>query len=198
VEQGSVTVYRDAKGKPMQVLARLDQGGYFGEMGLLNRTRRLASARTAEATTLLSIDKADLLRLVQENPGLELKLRAEIIRRHGMNVSALLGLAGQRDVRIRLGVDAEIELPDGLRLPVTLENLSLGGIALAGVPVDWAVDDVVRFTLAPPGEGALLEVQGAVTWRENDRVGVAFSPDLIGDGSTVHRMLRRFLEPPRS
>src|SRR5688572_20418397 len=32
VRSGSVTVFRDAKGKPLQVLARLEEGGFFGEM----------------------------------------------------------------------------------------------------------------------------------------------------------------------
>ena len=38
VRDGLVTVYREEKGKPLQVLARLEAGGYFGEMGLLNDT----------------------------------------------------------------------------------------------------------------------------------------------------------------
>lgn len=194
VKRGGVTVFRDSPGKPMQVLARLEEGGFFGEMGLLNRTRRLASARTSIPAVLLAIDKADLLDLLQQNPALELKLRAEIIRRHGMNVSALLGLAGQRDVRIRLGAPAELEMPDGSRLSVTLENLSLGGIALAGIPFSWELGQAVRFGLSQPGQEPLLEVSGAVSWRETDRVGISFSPDIVGDGTLIHRVLRRFLE----
>ena len=148
-----VTVFRDEPGKPQQVVARLEEGGFFGEMGLLNdKARRYASARTAAPTVLLRIDKADLIQILATNPGLELKFRAEVIRRHGMNVSALLGLAGQRDVRIRLGVDAVLELPDGTRLSVTLENLSLGGVGLSGVPVDWQTGHPVRFRLGLPGE----------------------------------------------
>src|SRR4029077_15700688 len=135
VRDGMVTVFRDEPGRPQQVVARLEEGGFFGEMGLLNdKARRYASARTAAPTPLLRIEKADLIRLLATNPGLELKFRAEVIRRHGMNVSALLGLAGQRDVRIRLGVDVVLRLPDGPRLSVTLENLSLGGVGLSGVP----------------------------------------------------------------
>ena len=49
-----MTVYREEKGKPLQVLARLEQGGYFGEMGLLNdKSRRFASARTTLPSVLL-------------------------------------------------------------------------------------------------------------------------------------------------
>jgi CRP-like cAMP-binding protein len=198
VKDGLVTVYREEKGKPLQVLARLEAGGYFGEMGLLNdRARRFASARTTLPSTLLRIEKPDLVHLLGEIPILELKFRAEVIRRHGMNVSALLALAGQRDVRIRLGVDAEILLEDGTRMAVTLENLSIGGIGLSGAPSGWEVRHPVRFALAVPGEEPVLEVSGTVTWKEEDTIGIAFDPELVNDPNRTHRVVRRFLDSRR-
>lgn len=198
VRTGLVTVFRDVPGKPQQVLARLEAAGFFGEMGLLNdKARRYASARTATPTTLLRIDKPALVQVLTANPGLELKLRAEVIRRHGMNVSALLGLAGQRDVRIRLGVDAVLEMEDRTRLAVKLENLSLGGVGLAGVPDDWQTGRSVRFRLGLPEEPTILEVEGSITWREGDTVGIAFGPRAAGDAVVIQRALRRFLDSRR-
>jgi CRP-like cAMP-binding protein len=198
VEEGMVTVYRDEAGRPQQVLARLERGGFFGEMGLLNdKARRYASARTAAPTVLLRIEKAALIQVIAANPGLELKFRAEVIRRHGMNVSALLGLAGQRDVRIRLGVDAVVEMEDGARLSVQLENLSLGGIGLSGVPADWQTGHDVRFRIGQPGEPEILNVSGTVTWREGDTVGIAFGPQEAGNATVINRALRRFLSGRR-
>ena len=195
VQEGMVTVFRDEQGKPQQVMARLETGGFFGEMGLLNdKARRYASARTAAPTVLLRIAKPALVQILGANPGLELKLRAEVIRRHGMNISALLGLAGQRDVRIRLGVDAVVELPDGTRLAVKLENLSLGGVGLSGIPDDWQVGGHVRFRLGLLAEPAILQVDGGITWREGDTVGVAFGPEAAGNALVVQRALRRFLD----
>jgi CRP-like cAMP-binding protein len=195
VKDGLVTVFREEKGKPLQVLARLEAGGFFGEMGLLNdKARRVASARTVLPTTLLRIDKDDLIALLAENPMLELKFRAEVIRRHGMNVSALLGLAGQRDVRIHIGAPARVLLDDGAELDVTLENLSLGGIGLSGVPAEWRLKQPVRFSLAVPGEPPILRVIGVITWQENDAVGIAFGPDTAGDAALIHRVVRIFLE----
>ena len=66
VRSGCVTVFRDAKGKPLQLLARLGEWGFFGEMGLLNKARRLATARTLGPTTVLRIDKTDLLAVLDE------------------------------------------------------------------------------------------------------------------------------------
>jgi CRP/FNR family transcriptional regulator, cyclic AMP receptor protein len=197
VKDGLVTVYREEKGKPLQVMARLEEGGYFGEMGLLNdKSRRFASARTTLPSVLLRIEKHDLVELLAEIPILELKFRAEVIRRHGMNVSALLALAGQRDVRIRLGVDAVIVLEDGRSMPVKLENLSIGGIGLSGGP-GWEVKQPVRFSVALPGEEPILEVTGLVTWKEGDTIGVAFDPDVAGDPNRIHRVVRRFLDSRR-
>jgi CRP/FNR family transcriptional regulator, cyclic AMP receptor protein len=195
VREGLVTVFRDEQGRPSQVLARLEEGGFFGEMGLLNdKARRIASARTAAPTRLLRIEKADLIHLLTDNPGLELKFRSEVIRRHGMNVSALLGLAGQRDVRIRLGVDAVLEMEDGTRMPVKLENLSIGGVGLSGVPSTWQIGYLVSFVLGRPDEPNILAVSGTITWREGDTVGIAFGPEAAGNASLVHRTLRRFLD----
>jgi CRP/FNR family transcriptional regulator, cyclic AMP receptor protein len=198
VRDGLVTVFRDQEGKPQQVLARLEEGGFFGEMGLLNdKARRYASARTAAPTTLLRMDKPELIELLATNPGLELKFRAEVIRRHGMNVSALLGLAGQRDVRIRLGADAVLEMEDGTSMPVTLENLSLGGVGLSGVPDNWQTGYLVKFRLGRPDEPAILDVSGTITWREGDTIGIAFGPEAAGNALLVQRALRRFLEGRR-
>lgn len=194
VRSGCVTVFRDARGKPLQLLARLEEGGFFGEMGLLNKARRLATARTLGPTTVLRIDKADLLGVLADNPGLELKFRAEVIRRHGMNVSALLGLAGQRDVRIRLGVPVWIELPDGTRLSTTVENLSLGGLALAGVPAAWQLKTPVRFTLGIEDDAPLLQVEGTVSWRRGESAGIAFAELKPGAEALVYRALRRLLD----
>ena len=197
VKDGLVTVYREEKGKPLQVLARLEEGGYFGEMGLLNdKSRRFASARTTLPSVLLRIEKPDLVNLLADTPMLELKFRAEVIRRHGMNVSALLALAGQRDVRIRLGVDAVIVLEDGRSMPVKLENLSIGGIGVSGGP-PWEVKQPVRFAVALPGEEPILEVTGTVTWKEGETVGIAFDPGTVGDPNLIHRAIRRFLDSRR-
>ena len=198
VRDGLVTVFRDEVGRPQQVLARLEEGGFFGEMGLLNdKARRYASARTAAPTTLLRLDKADLFQVLAANPGLELRFRAEIIRRHGMNVSSLLGLAGQRDVRIRLGIGAVLELEDGSRLSVNLENLSLGGVGLSGVPATWQAGHLVKFRLGLPDEAAILDVSGSITWREGDTVGIAFGPEAAGNAALIQRVLRRFLDSRR-
>jgi hypothetical protein len=143
------------------------------------------------------VEKHDLVTVLADNPMLELKFRAEVIRRHGMNVSALLGLAGQRDVRIHLRVPAMVTLEDGTTLPMVLENLSLGGVGLAGAPDAWQVKQQLCFNLGLAGEPEILRVTGAVTWREGDAVGIAFDDDSAGNASRIQSVLRRFLDARR-
>lgn len=194
VREGAVTVFRDDAGKPQQVLARLEEGEFFGEMGLLNDdTRRYASARTAAPTTLLRIPRPDLLALCAASPVLEMRLRAEIVRRRGKNVSALLGVTTQKDVRIRVGSGAVLETDDGVRQDVVLENLSAGGLCLSRAPSHWQAGQAVRFRLGSPVEPGILDGEGTISWREGDTVGLAFGPSMAGDDTRIQRALRSFL-----
>jgi hypothetical protein len=146
---------------------------------------------------LLRIEKSDLVALLTANPALELKFRAEVIRRHGVSVSALLALAGQRDVRIQLGVEALVEMEDGSHHQMTLENLSLGGVGLSRVPEAWQIGQPVCFILGHPVEPDLLRVRGKITWRERDQAGIAFDPETVGDARQIYRALRSFLDTQR-
>lgn len=198
VREGAVTIFRDEPGKPQQMLARLEEGGFFGEMGMLNdKAKRYASARTAAPTTLLRIAKTDFVDVLTSSPALELKFRTEVIRRRGLNISSILGLSGQRDVRIRLGVDAVLDLEEGGRIEVTLENLSSGGIGFSRVPEDWQVGKSVRCALGRPGEPGILCITGSVAWKEGDTVGIAFDPESTVNSILIQRALRRFLEGGR-
>src|SRR4051812_35369057 len=54
VESGAVDLLR-ADGGHSRLLARIEAGGYFGELALLSDNPRTATARCAEETELLSI-----------------------------------------------------------------------------------------------------------------------------------------------
>lgn len=196
VRDGAVTVFRDAVGRPQQVLARIWSGGFFGEMGLLQGGSRLASARVAAPTSLLRIAREDLLALLADHPVLEARLRSEAIRRHGLNVSAVLEAGDRPDVRIRVGVEAQATLGDGTAVPLRLENLSERGLGLSGAPSAWRPGRSVRFTLGRSGEPDLLEVEGVVRWRQDDLVGISFTRQGPALAATVRGALRRFLARP--
>jgi len=97
-------------------------------------------------------------------------------------------------VRIHLRVPALVTHEDGTVAEMTLENLSLGGVGLAGAPDAWQVKHTVGFLLGLPGEPSILRVAGVVTWREGDQVGIAFDEESAGNAPLIQRVLRRFLD----
>lgn len=205
IESGAVSIVRDRLGQPMQRLARLGVGGFFGEMGLLEGGPRAASAVTSAPTRLLQVRRSDLLALFQQRPLLAVKLRAAIIRRHGENVVSALQLSGRRELRTRVDTEVELELEDGSTVPAWIENLSSGGACFRRLPGDWRPGRSVAFTLRLPGGPRLLTVTGRVAWRDARAAGIAFYEERgkgrrePGGGTApleeqVRRALRRLLE----
>lgn len=198
IESGVVSIVRNRVGQPVQRLARLGSGGFFGEMGLLDGGARTATAVTSEPTVLLHVRTGELLRLFHERPLLAVKLRAAVIRRHGENVVSTLQLSGRQELRTRVHTDVELVLADGSVVTSRLENLSPGGACLHRPPAWWKAGREVHFDLRMPGGEILLAVRGRVAWRNPRAAGIAFDPPARGDVAareeTVRRALRRLLD----
>lgn len=191
---GSVAIVRDAVGKPVQLLARLKAGDFFGESGLLDALPRSASARTLERSRLLVIPRASFLEFLERQPLLKLQLRRAAIERHSANVDLT---AADRTVRkeVRITVDREVVLglPDGSEVRARLDNLSLGGAAIEGVPDDWRIQRKVSFTLGLPKQEPLLDLTAVVTWRKGKKVGLAFRDPTSDQRIAVSRALQDLL-----
>lgn len=200
IESGAVAIVRDRVGQPMQRLARLGPGGFFGEMGLLEGGPRAASAVASEPTRLLQVRRSDLLAVFQERPLLAVKLRTAIIRRHGENVVSALQLSGRKELRTRVDTEVKLELEDGSVVPARIENLSAGGACFRELPADWRPGRPVRGILRLPGGERLLDVDGRVAWRDSRALGIAFREERVRPGAesptdeAVRKALRRLLE----
>ena len=57
VESGEIEIYRGEEGEKPHILGRVGQGGIFGEMGLVDDQPRMASARAADCTVLISVGR---------------------------------------------------------------------------------------------------------------------------------------------
>lgn len=194
IEHGAVSIVNDRVGEPVQRLARLGPGGYFGEMGLLDSGERSATAIASEESSVIHVRKQDLIGLLQQRPLLAVKLRAAIIRRHGHNVASAVELSGRREVRTRIDAAVELELPDGSALPVRLENLSPGGACLRDLPDGWRQGLSVRFSIRMPEGEPPLRLEGVVAWRSGPSGGIAFRHhDPPKDEETVRRAIRSLL-----
>jgi CRP-like cAMP-binding protein len=193
VLEGSVTVFRDRVGRPLQLLARVGPGELLGELSLFDETKRTASARAATACRLIRIEREPLVELLREEPALALRIQNTAARRRSRNSAAALELGQQSDVRIRLRAPVKLRLADGRVLPAELANLSVGGLALSAAPSVWVPGTSVRFELETEGES--LAVDGRVAWRQDDAVGIAFVTKAAGHDRAVYRLLRRLAEP---
>jgi CRP-like cAMP-binding protein len=201
IQAGVVVIVRDRVGEPVQRLARLGSGGFFGEMGLLDGSPRTATAIASESSVLLHVRTQDLLQLFKERPLLAIKLRTAIIRRHGENVVSALELSGRRELRTRIDAEVELGLPGGGVHATRLENLSRGGAGVRNPPADWQLGREVHFDLRLPGGDPLLVRRGRVAWRNERSAGISFEG---GDGGgpadprlaaeEVRRALRRLLD----
>jgi uncharacterized membrane protein len=78
VEEGEVSIeLPQAKGPPV-VLATLHTGRYFGEMSLLDGQPRSAAARATKPTTLLRLERQDLVDLIRRRPDASIRILAEL------------------------------------------------------------------------------------------------------------------------
>ncbi|MEM6792710.1 MAG: cyclic nucleotide-binding domain-containing protein [Acidobacteriota bacterium] len=176
VQDGEVAVFRDAVGQPVQLLARLHAGDYFGEVALFGTGLSTASARASRRSVLLRADAEPFLAFTDHHPSIQLQLQLSATRRYTENMVAVLETGRRREVRIRCGMEVEIESlereEEGPSLRVVLENLSLGGLCLSGVPESWTVGTSVRFALTLR-EGQ-LPLEGSIRWRSGSSAGLAF------------------------
>jgi len=78
--QGSVEIYLEEDIQEIS-LARRGQGDFLGEMALLTQEKRSASARAIGPVRLLSLDKKNFLRRVQEDPTIAMRLVAMLSSR---------------------------------------------------------------------------------------------------------------------
>lgn len=195
VGEGGVVVYRDAVGKPVQLLARVGPAEFFGEFALFTQSESSISARTTEPSRILKIRKQSLLAFLDEQPAIALRLQMAAAKRHTINAAAALELGQRNEVRIRIERRVVLALADGSSRAAILANLSPGGLSLRGAPEDWREGDEVDFDLRFGDE--VLRCEGRVAWIRGDILGLAFSDNSEDHDAMVQRSLRRLLARPR-
>lgn len=86
IERGSIAIINESAG---QLLTELRGGDFFGEVALLNETRRSASARAQADTTLLCMLEPDLEDLGKRNPRIGFKVLLALARTAGRRLIAI-------------------------------------------------------------------------------------------------------------
>ena len=86
IRSGSVAVSRAIGGRDV-VTSYVAAGNYLGEMGLMGRTRRSATARAAVATETVTLDAASFNQLLGKNPRLREQVQDIVRQRLAANAS---------------------------------------------------------------------------------------------------------------
>ena len=69
IQKGTVEVYQTVNGKEVH-LAKLKEGDFFGEMAIFEKEIRSASVRALGPARILTFDKKNFLRRIDEDPSL--------------------------------------------------------------------------------------------------------------------------------
>ncbi|MDH3743748.1 MAG: cyclic nucleotide-binding domain-containing protein [Acidobacteriota bacterium] len=192
VEFGQVALYTDTAGEPVQLRAQITRGSVFGELGVLEGSRRCLSARATETTGLLRLDGTELLRLAKAHDEFARELCQVAIGYASSNEVARAELARRKEARIKIGRKVDIRIRNQQPISAVLENLSLGGACLKGVPEDWRLDEETPMALATEPTTALVIVHATIQWRKDDQVGLCFTRTFenheIKIAGVVHRL----------
>ena len=73
IQEGRVEVLREKEGQEV-VLAELEPGDFFGEMAIFEKEVRSASVRSIGESSILTIDKRNFLRRIQDDPSLAFRI----------------------------------------------------------------------------------------------------------------------------
>jgi CRP-like cAMP-binding protein len=175
VARGGVTIRSEVAGQPVERVRELRPGELFGEIELLEGSRRHFSARAVEPTTVYQIPPDPLWEFLRSHPPVEARLRALAIHRRTSRLRLLLSPQTRRkEPRIWIDRPVLLTLEDGARSEARLENLSNSGACVSGAPPVWLPGVEVSFSLGAGKILDLLRVRGTVRWRDGDTVGLAF------------------------
>lgn len=195
VQEGEVAIFSDTVGEPVQLFSRLKPGEIFGEVGVLDRCRRVTSARASKNTKVLRLEGCDLQRLGRANPNFGLKLAQRALLRYMRESSKVLQLGRRTDIRVRTENHVLLIAGDREPLHVELENLSIGGCCVRNVPQSWHLNESTPISLRLHDESELLTTRGRIAWRKGESVGIAFTGISRSHGQQIDEALRRLLDP---
>jgi CRP-like cAMP-binding protein len=81
IREGRVKVTKLSDEGREKILNFLDEGGFFGEMALLDRAPRIASVKTLKPVRLLALSRSDFLNALRSSPDLGMAVIQELVRR---------------------------------------------------------------------------------------------------------------------
>jgi len=80
IQEGNVRISKMIDGKP-HILAVLGKGDFFGEMAIVTRVKRTATATAASTVRLLTFDRNGFVSMIQKNASIALNIIDKLCRR---------------------------------------------------------------------------------------------------------------------
>lgn len=80
IQDGNVRISKTIDGRP-HILAVLGKGDFFGEMAIVNKVRRTATATAAGTVRLLAFDRAGFVSMIESNARIALNIIDKLCRR---------------------------------------------------------------------------------------------------------------------
>jgi adenylate cyclase len=116
-----------------------------------------------------------------------------------VNIYAVLPSDIRKYPRAALHTTAQLTTVEGDRAcVVTVQDLSEGGLAVAGVPEDWPKGAAVQVRCEGGGLSGPVVADGAIVWRVDDTAGIAFSALSPEAAAAVDGYLASAALPPAS
>jgi CRP/FNR family cyclic AMP-dependent transcriptional regulator len=148
LQAGRVRISKESE-DGVRTLAVLGPGDFFGEMAILNRKPRTATAEVVEQAQLLVLDAKTFESMVLSNAEIAVRLIQKLARRLD-NADTLIEILLHRDpkARVILGLSREaehagVEQPDGsVLVPLTRDGLA----TQVGLGVEAVVEVLARLT----------------------------------------------------
>jgi CRP/FNR family transcriptional regulator, cyclic AMP receptor protein len=159
IQTGQVKISKNI-GAQEHELAILEKGDFFGEMAIVSRIARTASATAVNSTQLLAFDRQGFMGMIEKNAKIALNIIDKLCRRL-QNANSQIQLMFQRNQKSLIALNLYTRFgdrkPDEQHLPLdrTVEQMSLN---LETPP------ELVRENLNELAESGIISIKGNGVW----------------------------------
>jgi len=159
IQTGRVRISKMIDGKEHE-LATLEKGDFFGEMAIVSRIDRTATATAVNATQLLAFDRQGFMGMIEKNAKIALNVIDKLCRRLE-NANSQIQLMFQRNQRSLIGLSLHTKFSERsadeqhLQLDKTLEQISLNLETPSKLVATYLEDFVTA---------GILDIKGNAIW----------------------------------
>lgn len=168
IQEGTVRITKDIEGKE-HVLAELGKGDFFGEMAIVSRMKRSATATAVDSVQLLSFDRQGFQGMIEKNSKIALNVIDKLCRRL-QNANNQIQLLFKSNERSGMALNLyHLFTESGVGTRLSLERVRQEFTMNLLVPVD-----LVNRILKELEEANIVEIRGgSIRLLDRDRLAAA-------------------------